>query len=173
MIMRTFICSMLIMSIGLTSCTSVHYIMREESSYQMLSKKIEKKSASIVLMNEQTTSGKDIRVTLDSTSWIDSTLKMEQNVPTNEVKEIIVESSRKGALQGLGLGTVGGIVLGLLLATREHVESEEEPGLAALGNLAASVIYAIGGGLVGGLTGFIIGSNKGSKDTYVINTQTK
>ena len=81
------ICWILIISMFLcSSCSSTHFVGREQFSYDEANNKLEGKKGTITLTYGQKTNGEIISVTSDSTSWFE------------EKEEIIIISKRVGGV---------------------------------------------------------------------------
>lgn len=151
----------------LFGCGSMHLIQHDESSYTETEEKIQEKEASITLASGQIVEGRNISITLDSTSWIGSKSHERQIVPTSEVKEIAVLKSAGSAIQGLMLGLLGGTGAGLLISelTYQCDEKVSDCDMKPLYQWGSALL----GGVIGGLCGLSIGSGRKSSDTYVFN----
>lgn len=114
----------------------------------------------IVLSNGQRFDGYNILVSQSKTSWLVPDTHEEKTVPTADIREITFKNTGRGALQGLGLGFVGGAVTGALAASSDpgtgFVFSRAEVALLA------GVIF----GLAGGAVGITLGGAIGSKDSF-------
>lgn len=157
--MKTIFYVFMISMILLHGCTSVHHVMHNESYYTKINNKIEGKQASMTLTNGQTVIADNIRVMLDSTSWVDAK-QNKQVVPTSGIKEITVRSRAKGAGQGCILGGFVGAGVGFLVGLNIGAQIDE----SGLG-MTYGVISGVPTGVLLGLT---IGASKGSTDRYVL-----
>lgn len=154
-VLSVFMASMILFS----ACSSVHFIKHDESSYTETSEKIQGKEAEITLASGQIIGGKDIRIALDSTSWINVQSRNEHTIPTSEIKEITVPEYGKSVLKGLGFGMLGGAFVGYLLGSTYEGDWKKLYQLVVAGGVAA----------LGGIIGLHITAATRRPDRYVFN----
>ena len=118
----------------------------------------------ITFMNGEEYDGFDIHITSDSTTWKDSTKTRSYNFSTDEIRQITFIAKGKGALQGLGYGTLigagGALILGVITT-----EGGEE--FSATDSAAILAVFV--GAPAGAIIGLVYGSSHGSKTIYTIN----
>lgn len=158
------VCWILIISIFLWSaCSSIHFNDHEQSDYYELNKKIAGKKGTITLVSGQKIEVKNIFFVPDSVSWIESELRIRQTVPTSEIQEIIIKDRGKGAIRGLWMGFLGGLIGSLLFQLAPLREcSSCEPGIV-------KTFILMVGGPAGGLLGLSFGAAICVTDKFILN----
>ena len=147
----------LILSIFLTSCTTVHYI-NEENFDTMKAVLTQKSMSDKAYLNSDFDSGLNIRIVkldLDSITYINENLETKTKSLSNVIDINFNDKgdgARKGAIYGFGVGVVFAILLSL---------PEEDS--------RTSIAAGIGGGLSYSLFGLLGGTILGNKESYVFN----
>ncbi len=145
-------------------CAHTHRLdQRPPAAYfDEINKTAQNRKGQIALKSGQVFEGRNLLVASDSTSWLDAKAGDKQRVATSEIKTIVIKNYGKGGLEGLGLGTAVGFVAGFLLTV-----SADDPcsgcDRTSFGVLIGG-IFAVPGGLVGGLTG----AASGGKDRFIM-----
>ncbi|MGH7457182.1 MAG: hypothetical protein ACRENG_37885 [bacterium] len=124
--------------------------------FDEINKTAQGRKGQIALKSGQVFEGRNLLVAADSASWFDAKTGNNQSVATSEINAIMIKSSGKRSGEGLGIGILSGFASGFLLvmSKADPCEGCNREGLAVI----VGGIFAVPGGLIGGLTGAAIGS---------------
>ena len=86
-----------------TSCSSTKFLPPNKPSYDQFTKKSKKKKVIITLKDGDLITGKQIIVTADSTSLMESGMEIRSHIPTRQIETISIKNKSKGILRGLGI----------------------------------------------------------------------
>ena len=163
--MKTISSLFLVLSCLVTGCIHNHTLNSTTSdNYKSLTEQSRHRKAIIVLKNGRLYYAEKLRLEPDSTLWIDAYAKSAQAAKTSEVAHVRFTRRGKGALEGLGLGLLGGAVSGAILGFTDGDEPSDSwwPWTAEEKAIIGGIFF----GGMGGLTGILIGAIAGSKDVY-------
>ncbi len=140
-----------------------------------------KKKARVSLKNGRTIFAQNISVSQDSTTftvvqtlenrnfdvdinWYTQNQGKSLGFANKEIVYIRFDSAELGAVQGLALGTITGVVLGNMFGRYQyaHLPYDEDPASERV----FRAIFSVGGGAIGGVFGLIYGSSAKSKHYY-------
>ena len=138
----------------------------EPEDYTSLNQRALQKQAIVTLMDGRTVPADKLRFAPDSTSWIDPNTRKVMTVRTTGVSNIRFVRRGKGALQGFGIGLLGGAVGGAIIGIAISDESADAPFTPGAAPFTVGIFF----GGVGGLIGIPIGAAIGSKDVYHIQS---
>ena len=160
--MKTLYILIIITVVFVSNCTHV----RRPFTFDDVNKAGIGKKTYIALTSGRVFNGKSIRITHDSTSWLDFRTDDTQSISTSQIKSIIVKKSGRGALEGFGIGVLSGAVIGAVIG---FLSGDDDPQTVFMPYTAEE--KALGYGVVlggaGGLLGVPIGAAVGSKDKFV------
>jgi len=133
---------------------------------ERINKNTLRRAGNIVLTDGHRLKGYRVQIGTDSTVyWIESMPNkwVQRRIATNEIRQIVLKSHAKGALEGMGIGilagaTLGTLVLGSQLGGDENLDT---------GKFLEGLVLISGAG--GGMIGLLVGSAMGSKDTFLID----
>jgi hypothetical protein len=168
--MKAVIFLFLMLTPMLVGCTH-NYTVRPTRSehYASLNQHALRKQAIVTLMDGKKFHADKLRFAPDSTSWVDPNTRRVIAVQTTEVSDVRFVRRGAGALEGLGLGLLGGALTGAIIGFADGDDPPE-----SFLSFTAEEKAVIGGvllGGVGGLLGLPIGAAVGSKDVYRIEHQ--
>lgn len=143
-------------------CTSTHRLQIKDSEVALLNQKLSGKTAEVKFKNTQPQEIKVIEISTVQILYEDSISSKKLSKPLHQVESITLRDYGKGALQGSLLGAAGGFTSGFLFANL--IMSEED---RLDWGLLIPLVFGARGMLLGGVTGLIVGSMSGSKETYV------
>jgi hypothetical protein len=156
------------MSIFISGCASTRIIgpNTPAAEFEKIKRDTQKRDTKMTLSSGETLNARNIQITPDSTTWINSATMEREMASTAEVRQIVVKKSR--AIQGGLLGGLAGMTIGAIWASALVSEAEKtDDSGKAFGNL---FIEAPGAFIVsttaGALTGLAIGAGVGSRETY-------
>lgn len=148
--------SMIVIFFG---CSHTSNVRTDSTRFVELQRQAKNKQADVTLRDSQYyLNAQLVQLTPDSTSWVLQNGEV-MNVPTREISEIRFVNRSKGALEGLGLGLLGGVLTGAVIGLaggEGAIFSKEE----------AAIVGAVYFGGIGGLLGIPIGAAVGSKSKY-------
>jgi hypothetical protein len=144
------------------SCTHITHI-PPESSLQRINKLAQSNGAVIKFQNGQICKGKHLKISSDSTTWIDDS-DQRQKTLTSEVHMITFNSHGKGAMEGLGLGMLFGGTAGAVLG----YTNGDDPGNETFSRGEMMRIRGVVMGVIGGATGTIFGLAAGSTERFIL-----
>jgi hypothetical protein len=124
----------------------------------------EGKEARIILTDGETLNGKNIELGVNSLSCLKSESKSVVCIPQSEVKEIRTKNRSRGASDGFIWGTITGIALGVAYIFVSKGGGGKES--AAVVVVFAPILGALGGAIIGSLSGRMIGHT----DRYIIDS---
>ncbi|MFT7553433.1 MAG: hypothetical protein ACI9BV_003767 [Rhodothermales bacterium] len=172
----------LLLTLTATGCTSV----RPGASFEEINQIAQTKSATIHLQSGLMIPATGLRVTQDSTHWIDPGTHALRSAPTALVTDVSFPERKIGAKRG---ALVGAALLGTLLGAAsasmvcdagpsrgfDHPDGfyigcrnpPDNPSAQKLINFALGLAF---GGAIGALPGALVGSIKGGTATYPIQT---
>jgi hypothetical protein len=117
----------------------------------------EKKIASgtILLSDSLEIKGRDIHVGNDSTSFVNEDNNELDRLANTSIRSIETKDHAVGAMEGLGIGVLGGGGLGFGLVWMIHQQDDY-----------GRTFYGLLGGMAGGTIGLVVGLAKGHTDRY-------
>lgn len=121
--------------------------------------------ARIALVDGTTSTGHSVRVAPDVTRWTDPQTG-PRSAPTSEIASIRYVDRGRGALEGAGLGFVGGGLFGGLVGTDGGAEPDE----MELFTVTPEQIL-LGFAIVGTVIGTFVGMARGSRIVYRVSPQ--
>jgi hypothetical protein len=130
----------------------------ELSSAVDANREIGEGAATVSLKSGQEYEGREVRVSTDSTRFVDRNAKDILQFPNQDIRSIRVAHHGGGAVEGLLFGGLGGGALGLALGIGMDTSGDEGMGKGLL------LITCMAVGSVGGLT---FGAIKGHDYTFV------
>lgn len=158
----------LLIALFLISGCSHTYVLDKESPNEFIekvNKKTKRKKGVIRTKDGEKNKGKEITVTVDSSSWIDMKTSYYKTIANSELNQIILNDHGKGALEGLGLGILSGFITGFgigYLSYSEHGNFfDRKDDYATITGTAL--------GLLGGFLGLIGGAAGGAKEIFMFN----
>ena len=180
MIKKIFFVTFLI--IFLCSCSTTQYISYEKFARQAEFNKVHGKSAKVLLKNGKVMQVTKMHAYQDSISWRKKLTGRKQTVPAEDVEGIYIKDRKAGALTGLGLGILGGLVSGLIIVSASGESNKDDPNCDDLSEL---IVYTGGEAMesmskiivpllttgAGSLLGLGIGAGAGVNDRYIFSAQ--
>ncbi|MFQ5772685.1 MAG: hypothetical protein ACE5HX_19270 [bacterium] len=159
----------LVCSIFIFGCAHTHNIPQHShvSKFNELNKKLANKKINLVLIdNAKQIETQNVHIASDSVYFLDVKSNVKMHLATSKVNKIIQINHGKGAVEGFGLGLLGGAaILGATtLVALNHGDNSEEDAYDRLGIVLTGI--TIGGGVV--LISPFIGAARGSKNIYVL-----
>lgn len=155
------------LSLLITGCTHTC----KYSTLGELNSKIKDKEAIIVLKDEQELIGKDIKISPDSTFWIDQDTENNKSMITSDISSIITKNRGQGAIEGLGLGILCGGVIGAAIGYGSGDDPYQWDQPIRFTAEDKALILGVGLGGIAGLLGMLSGAAAGSNDKFIINKQ--
>lgn len=141
---------MFLIAAALAACTRHHPVSPSELST------LAGESATVKLKSGGKTSGYVSESSDEDQITVDGA-----QIPVSTVESVTVVRRGRGALQGLGLGAVGGFVLGFALgASADHGDTASLAGLLVGISLSG----------IGGVSGLLFGGLVGSRDVYELGS---
>ncbi len=157
-----------VLAIQISSCTQTHLVIRQQPDAwaQRVNATAEKNRGKVYFKNRDVALAQKISVSGDSVNWTDRLSRETASVNLNEVSTITLIKKGRGGGEGFLLGLAGGVLGGVLIG----LISGDDPPRNFLGFSAEQKAKMFGAslGVLGGLTGWIIGKNFGSKDKYIL-----
>jgi hypothetical protein len=161
--MKTFL-SLIFLALILTSCSSTYYIKHEKKIIEDLNKELENENVTIIMKNGQEIEGKQVYVSTSSIDYLDPETNEPQFVSSSTINSIIINDNSTGALEGLGVGALAGIVAGTLAEkSSEPKENKSGTMLKNVGSGISSLVLLTISSFAGLITGAIIGHS----DNYI------
>lgn len=162
---RTAIALSLVLSVTSLGCTHTQTVHTNTKQFAELQQTATNERVTVTLADRRSYQGVEmVELTSDSASWRGRN-ETAFSVPTSEVFAIRIEKKNRGrgALEGFGLGLLGGGLLGAFVGLASdpgpYFTTGESMGIAATGI-----------GALGGLVGILIGAVDGSKKAYRIES---
>lgn len=155
-------CSILLILAG---CRTSHSLV-EEQDYARLNEEASKHRTIVELRNGQQVSASLLRISPTEASWVDTTTGAFLNVPTGEIKSVQIEYVHRSALEGMGFGLFGGVLVGAifgLISWEEGYSLFEEEEYVLMNGLSW--------GIIGGVAGLVIGAMSKSWNVYHVPAQ--
>lgn len=148
------------LAIFFSSCSSSYTVSsagkpNAEYSYREINEELKGRDAKIKLKDGGVISGRDVRVSEDSLSWVDKLTGRESKTNIRQLNNIVTKNHLLGFLEGVGFGLVGAGGLGALVG-QVVVGNNGEWGTGA----GAAMGFILGGGagiILGFPTGLITG----------------
>ena len=152
------------LAIFLCGCSSSYLVSSTgmpdaQYSYREMNEELKGRDVKIEIKNLRYISAKEVKISDDSVSWVDQRTNQKFKASIRQLDKIVVKNHFLGALEGLGLGLVGGAGAGA--AALSSTNFSGPPGW---------YVGLILGGPVGGGTGLIIGAIKGHSYNYEFPT---
>jgi len=133
-----------------------------ESATAEINETLDGRSAKVMLAEGKQIAGqpieaREVRVGIDTARWLEPSTDESWRptaVPTTALKSISVRRHGRGALDGLGLGTLSGAIVGAVAGAAASRPCANETEMPCFG----AGIAAIGGGILGFASGALVGS---------------
>jgi hypothetical protein len=160
--MKKLVALILLLSFTFSACSHVIPKYQNESAqdfYNRINNLCKDKVVSLKLNNEQAFDCKEIKVSADSTSYLDVNSSSLKTIKTNKIISISFSEGERGAWEGLLYGTFIGGAAGLI------------PNLVlpkGTGHPSGNPLIILYGALAGAVIGVIYGSYNESKTTIVL-----
>jgi len=162
--MKTFYIFLLLFYIYLTGCSSTVRIKNDQTAYESLNEKLTGERCQVLLADSGSMFAENITMGIDTTymvKWSFSSLSGWDPVDTirtstSNIQRIHYTHNGMGALEGLGFGFAGGLVLAALTPGAAKDAAEEDP----VGGVAAGMAMgamALTTPIIGLITGALIG----------------
>ncbi len=150
-----------------------NYTVRPTSSadYASLNQHALRQQAIVTLLDGRAFYADKLQFAPDSTSWLDPNTRSVMAVHTTKVSDVRFVRRGRGALEGLGIGLLGGVLTGALIGLAGGDEPEDFGCLPVCTAKAKAFFGGITFGAIGGLIGLPIGAMAGSKDVYHIEPE--
>ena len=145
------------------ACSTTHLItpspQDDEMSFDEFNAGLDQKEATIVFTNDTSVAALGVSITPDSLFWSDATTSTRKSGSIKSIKSVVVVEQGEGAVEGMYLGLLSGVVVGLVTAAVAVGEPHDLEGLAYI------ILPAVGGG-AGLVAGLIVGIVNGHPYTY-------
>ncbi len=129
--------------------------------YEQLSEMLEDADAVIVQMRDRKQYDvRNVYVRGDTAMFLSTVSSRLYLVPTSQIRRIYSTDRGRGAESGFAIGLLLGGAAGVAIGALEASSCRED--LCGM----ATIVYPVLGGLVGGLTGYIVGSTNGQTLIY-------
>ncbi len=158
------------LAMQISSCTHSRLVIRQQPDAwaHQVNATAEKKRGKVYFKTGDVALAQKISVSGDSLSWTERFSREKTSANLNEIKTITLIKKGKGAwegfLAGLASGFAGGFMVGLL-------SGDDPPGWFSFTAEEKGLILGVPLGVLGGLTGLIVGKNSGSKDKYILSDE--
>jgi len=123
-------------------------------------------SVRVTLVDGTQVRASGLRISPDSTSWLNRESGAFRQVPTGSIVRVEQIDRRRGALQGAKLGGVLEGIAGSLLAGYVMEPPMDEPDASVRFRLYGSVLGGVAGGVLGLMHGGLIGRAVGYRTAY-------
>jgi hypothetical protein len=148
------------LAILFSSCSSSYTVSsagkpNAEYSYREINEELKGRDIKIRLKDGGVISGKDVKVSEDSVSWVDELTDRESKTNIRQLDGIVTKNHLLGSLEAVGFGLVGGGGLGALVG-QVAVGNNGKWGTGA-GDAMGFILGGGAGIILGFLTGLIIG----------------
>jgi hypothetical protein len=164
---------LLVLVVPLAACSSARMVEGDSPDrFAVINRQAALQTAVVSLYDGRQEKARSLRITADSTSWIDPQSARVVSTATSNVVSVVFVSRGRGAFQGGGIGlAVGALSSGVSMAAAwEPCQSTEFLGClfhpSSPGD--AAVMGALVGGLGGAFWGALIGASIGSRRAYQI-----
>lgn len=154
-------------SILITGCTHV----REYSTLDELNRDVAGKKGKIVLQNEKEIDGEILKISSDSTCWIESKKGTRDSLNISYIKSLYTKSRGRGFLEGIGGGFLLGAGIGAGIGAILGYSIGPINGFYQMSSGECMVTGAFLIGIPFSLIGSLFGLTAGSKDKYVIGPE--
>ncbi|HYW68703.1 MAG TPA: hypothetical protein VE960_03790 [bacterium] len=156
----------------LSGCATVHQCSPTSSDHVLakLNESLSRSDVTVVLHDGTELSGEDAFVRSDSTyvsvhgrptNRLHSEVLQQVRLRTADVASISVKRSGRGALRGVGIGLLTGAAVGVAMGAVSP--ASEVLGWSRGESIA---VAAINMGIMGALTGLLVGAGRGARDVY-------
>ena len=166
--MKTTQAALLLSIVCFLGCSSTHRLRpAHEEGYDSLNYRAVGKKAMVTFVDDRKIRVDNLRMTADSTYWIDPQSSTSIGVATSEIKEVRFIRGRKGAVEGMVVGIVGGLLLGVRFGVSHAEDACPRCTIPATeGDII--VLSTIGGIGIGAAVGAAIGAAVGHRDIYLV-----
>lgn len=159
--------------LGLLNCTHTRYIPLNNSEenladYEAIRKKSGMQTAKL-LSSTDTYSASDIRISSDSTSFVESKTGNQKTITTESLREISFRDRGKGVIEGIGMGALIGFSTGFTIGYFSYKEGEFNLGDS---RFESGIVGGVGLGAPAAVIGLIAGAIKCSENKYVTTRDT-
>ena len=161
-VFRVFLTFALIFS----SCSQVRNIKNSESPesfYSKVTKAAYGKTVTLITTNCESYEGTNVIVASDSTRWVLVSSGERAICSTDQIHMIYTKDHIKGAVGGLTIGLIAGIVVAVGAIIVHLNTTEDEAGDMS------GIAFLVGGVTLGVLVGSGMGAVMGHKDEYIFN----
>ena len=148
------------------SCTfhrNVNDYSSPEDFYNSINSQAEKRNAYITLNNDSIYTGTYYQISMDSSFWTNTKTGIYLTQNNSEIDEVMFKHHARGMINGCLIGWTATLVLTAPLLYLSYNDTGDKAGNVA------PVFIAAGIGLIGSITGAIIGYNVSDKHVYIIN----
>lgn len=152
---------------AISGCTRFHAIKHSQYTYIHLNRELRGREGYMALNDGQQIGASHIRVSVDSTTWIEPETKDLYVVSTPEIDEIVIPNGAKGRFQRIGMGMLGGAFgggFGGLIIGATFTNKTDGVGYYP----KAGAIY---GSMAGGLFGLVYEVTGGTTHKYILKTE--
>ena len=163
--------TLVLLTLLLTGCGHARMVQpTADPPFRDVNAEVRGKVARVTMQDDRDYEAFAVLVAADTTTWIDMATNDVVAVPTDEIRQIQVVSTGRGALVGLGLGVLAGAAVGAFRAWRQgddpvgesfRLTQEEKYALFP----AAHAVYGL-------LVSTPPGAAVGARDTYRFTTPT-
>ena len=165
-------------SLATTGCSRTHQLTVDENwqtdQLRELNEKAAKKRVTLTLATGRQVQAEALRMDPETVTWLDPQTRETRSAPSGDVFSVSYKSHGRGALEGLGIGMLAGVLIGAPLA----YSSGDDPPCARDSWLCIrfdadekATMGGIGGAGLGSLLGLLIGVGTGGTEEYLLKRQ--
>jgi hypothetical protein len=148
-----------------TACSTSHRV-PDDRDWAAVNASLAQTSVRVTLVNGTQVRASGLRISPDSTSWLNRESGAFRQVATASIARVEQVDRRRGALQGAKLGGVLEGIAGSLLAGYVMEPPMDEPEGSVRFRLYGSVLGGVAGGVLGLMHGGLIGRAVGYRTAY-------
>lgn len=145
----------------ITGCSHTYDIRQEQYHLYDVNRWVSGKEVTLLLQNGDSLFVKDLRLTIDTTFWTAATDTNRTSELTSKIHKVIFIDHQQGFIEGFLIGCASGVGLGVLsMAFGRDIDQS---------GIANPILRFIVVGTGTAIISTIIGTNKGSREEYIIN----